>query len=54
MCTAHAFSTTYYKLLRTRDYKEFKKGWDLSAIKTPMLDLKPLYIKKAPWKQKLK
>lgn len=48
MCTAHAFSTTYYKLLRTRKYKEFRKGWDVSAIKTSRLDLKPVYIKKAP------
>lgn len=52
MCTAHTFS--YYKLLRTREYKELKKGWDVSATKTPRLDLKPLYIKKAPCKQKLK
>lgn len=53
MCIAHAFSTTN-KLLRTREYKEFKKGWDVSTIKTPKLDLKPLYTKKAPCKQKLK
>jgi len=51
MCTAHAASTTN-KLPRPREYKDSRKGWDVSATKTSKLDLKPLYIKKVPCNQK--
>ena len=53
-CYVYSTVSTTNKLLRPREYKESKKGWDVSAIKTLKLDLKPLHIKKAPCKQKLK
>lgn len=44
MRIAHAVSTT--NKLRPREYAS-KKAWDISAIKTPKLDLKPLYVREA-------